>query len=481
MAPDSFPIPPDISFVTIPRILAQFHHLPEHVPLIVEANDAPAQSYDFARGVQAMEYLLKAAPDAPGSYLYRLYIRKWPLWQKAAPLLESGRVVEAIPILVGVLDLDPDCPLTCFQLGFCFRATGEYEKSESFYKKAMMLAPEAGWIHSNLGRTYVLWGHEEQAKEVFWQALQLLPGDSFVLEQLEALGELVRLSDEPEHPGTARFVKRADFEKKVALEIRQRKDPREILNLGFSLLEDKLWDLAEECFERVRELDPDASSSLLGLGMVHLHRDHPAEAERWFLEYLDLEPESASGHLNLFKAELALDHPEEAWEHLLTAVRLNPNHAGALEQMARFLCDTEREEEAVTRLREIAEENPEIAGPWKVLAGIYNESGEQEEELKAWEQGHQRFAEDPEILVGYTAALGQAGRPDEVVNLLAPRAEKLPFELMVNLVVALGRTGKREESRVQIKRFLENKALSRQDRQRAEEFLAEWDKQSGLS
>jgi len=152
-------------------------------------------------------------PDAPGSYLYRLYIRKWPFWQKAAPLLESLRVAEAIPVLVGVLDLDPDCPLTCFQLGFCFRATGEYEKSETFYKKAMMLAPEAGWIHSNLGRTYVLWGHEEQAKEVFWQALQLLPGDSFVLEQLEALGELVRLSDEPDHPETGRFVKRADFEK----------------------------------------------------------------------------------------------------------------------------------------------------------------------------------------------------------------------------------------------------------------------------
>jgi tetratricopeptide (TPR) repeat protein len=481
MAPDSFPIPSDISFVTIPRVLAQFHHLPEHVPLLAEENTTPTQNYDFARGVQAMEYLLDAAPDAPGSYLYRLYVRKWPFWQKAAPLLESGRVVEAIPLLVGVLDIDPDCPLTCFQLGFCFRATGEYEKSESFYKKAMMLAPDAGWIHSNLGRTYVLWGHEEQAKEVFWQAIKLLPGDSYVLEQLEALGELVRLSDEPERPGTARFVKRVDFEKKVALEIRQRNNSREILNLGFSLLEDKLWNLAEECFERARELNPDASSSLLGLGMVHLHRDHPAEAERWLLEYLDLEPESASGHLNLFKAELALDHPEEAWEHLLTAVRLNPNHAGALEQMARFLCDTEREKEAVTRLQEIAKENPEMAGPWKVLAGIYNESGEKEEELKAWEQGHQRFAEDPEILVGYTAALGQAGRPEEVVNLLEHRADKLPFELMVNLVVSLGRMGKRKEARGWIKRFTENETVSHQDRQRAVDFLSEWDKQVGLS
>jgi tetratricopeptide (TPR) repeat protein len=481
MVPDPSSLPSDISFVTIPRVLAQFHHLPEHVPLILEEDATPPEGYDFAKGVQAMKYLLEASPDAPGSYLYRLYARKWPLLQRAAPLLDSGRVAEAIPLLIGVLDVDPDCPLTCFQLGFCFRVTGEYEKSEEFYKKALTLAPDAGWIHSNLGRTYVLVGRLEEAKEVFWQALQLLPGDAFVLEQLESLGELVRLSNDAGHPDTARYVKRAEFEKKVAAEVKKRTEPREVLNLGFSLLEDKLWDLAEECFERARELDPNASPALLGLGVAHLHRGHPAEAERWLLEYLDREPESVSGHLNLFKVELALDHPEDAWEHLLTAVRLNPGHAGALGQMVRFLTDAGRVEEAVMRLREIAKEQPGSVPPWKALAGLYNESGEREEELKAWEQAFQRASEDPEVLVGYTAALGADGRPEEVEKLLTPRAEKLPFELMVNLVVALGRMRKKAEARGVIQAFSKRPDLGPQDRQRAGEFLAEWDKQEGAS
>jgi len=479
MASDPSSLPSDIAFVTIPRVLAQFHHLPEHVPLIVEEDVTPPEGYDFAKGVQAMKYLLEAAPDAPGSYLYRLYLRKWPLWQRAAPLLESGRVVEAIPLLVGVLDVDPDCPLTCFQLGFCFRATGEYEKSESFYKKALTLAPEAGWIHSNLGRTYVLSGRPEEAKEVFWQALQLLPGDSFVLEQLESLGELVRLSDVAGQSDTARYVKRADFEKKVAVEVRKRTDPREVLNLGFSLLEDKLWDLAEECFERARELDADASPALLGLGVAHLHRGHPAEAERWFMEYLDREPESVSGHLNMFKVELALDHPEDAWEHLLTAVRLNPGHAAALEQMVRFLTEAGRVEEAVMRLRDISKTQPELVPPWKALARLYNESGERSEELKAWEEAYRLSAEDPEVLVGYTAVLGADDRPEEVEKLLTPRAEKLPFELMVNLVVALGRMDKKAEARGVIKTYSERPDLGRTERQRVEEFMKEWDRQGG--
>jgi tetratricopeptide (TPR) repeat protein len=185
--------------------------------------------------------------------------------------------------------------------------------------------------------------------------------------------------------------------------------------------------------------------------------------------------------LNLFKVELALDHPEEAWEHLLTAVRLNPNHVGALEQMALFLKDTDRREEAVTRLRGVIQEHPEISTPWKVLAGLYNESGERLEELKTWEEAYRCFAEDPEILVGYTAALGLAGRPEEVVEILSPRIEKLPFELMVNLVVALGRMGRRVEAREQIKRFSGRDSLSQQEHQRAEEFLAGWDKQAGAS
>ncbi len=476
MASDPSSIPPDIVFVTIPRALAQFHHLPEHVPLIVEEDAKPPQGYDFNQGVVAMRRLLEEAPDAPGSYLYRLYVRKWPLWQKAAPMLETGRVAEAIPVLVSVLDVDPDCPLTCFQLGFCFRATGEYEKSESFYKKALTLAPDAGWIHSNLGRTYAVWGKEEEAKEVFWQALQLLPGDSFILEQLQALGELVRINDDPSRPETARYVKRVDFEKKVAAEVRTRKDPREVLNLGFSLLEDGLWDLAEDCFERVRELDSEESSTLLGLGIAHLHREKPAEAERWLLEYLEREPESVSGHLNLFKVELALDHPEDAWEHLLTAVRLSPGHMGALGQMSRFLVDAGRPEEAATRLRSLAKANPTLAAPWVTLARLYNETQEVGEEIKAWEEAYRIDKDDPEILVGYTAALGQDHRPQEVVRLLEPKAGQLPFELTVNLAVALGHQGKKAEGRERLQAYVQRPGLSESERERVRDLIAEWDK-----
>ena len=80
------------------------------------------------------------------------------------------------------------------------------------------------------------------------------------------------------------------------------------------------------------------------------------------------------------------------------------------------------------------------------MARLFGDSGEGEEEREAWEDAFRRAPEDPEVLVGYTASLGQQGRAEDVVKLLTPRAEKLPFELTVNLVVALGRLERREEA-----------------------------------
>ena len=474
MPNDDSSVPQDVVFITIPRTLASFHHLPEHVPLLSEDGGTRNGGYNFADGVKAMKRLLEASPDVPGSYLYRLYVRKWPLWQQAAPLLEAGRVVEAIPILVEALDLDPDCPLTCFQLGYCFRATGEHEKSVSFYEKALTFSPDAGWIHSNLGRTYEAWGKEEEARTAFWKALDFLPGDSYVLERLEALGDLVRLGEGTEGDDRVRYVKRSDFARKVAEEVKRRTDPAELLSLGFNLLNDRLWDLAEDCFERVRELDEKSAKALLGLGIAHLSRNHPAEAERWLVEYLDLEPESVAGHLNLFKVYLALEKNEEAWDHLVSAVRLDPDHRGALEQMTRYLVEADRREEAVTRLREMGEASPRAVSPWVILARLYSESGDAEHERECLVEAHRRKPGDDGILLALTAVLGGMNRAQEVLDLLAPRRDGLPFELTVNLALALGQAGRRDEGRRVLEAFRSRPGTTEADRGRADEILGQW-------
>ncbi|HET9869127.1 MAG TPA: hypothetical protein VFR02_01340, partial [bacterium] len=108
-SPDPGGIPPEITFIALPEALAQFHHLPPHVPLWVHREkDAKAKGYDFEEGAHVMEELLRAAPRVPGAYLFQLFVKKWGKLKDVQSLIQARRVAEAIPPLVEILELDPE-------------------------------------------------------------------------------------------------------------------------------------------------------------------------------------------------------------------------------------------------------------------------------------------------------------------------------------------------------------------------------------
>jgi len=465
-------IPDHITFISLPSALAQFHHLPEHVPLRTDRlEEAREKGYPFAEGVSAMEEVLQANPQVPGSYLFRLFIDKWSRWRDAEKLLASGRLTEAIQTLVGILEIDPDCPLTCFQLGFCFRATDELEKSESFYKKALTLAPDAGWIYSNLGRTYQAMGQTRAAAEVYWKALEKLPNDLFVLEQLEALGEIVGLPPDEKEPGVRSYMKRVDYEDKIRKTLESLSDAGEILKLGWTALQGCLWDVAVSCFERIRSDFSEvtkAEDAELGLGIALLHLGREEEAERWLRGYLDKNPDSAAGHLNLFKAYLLLQEDERAWEEIQAAAMLSPGNHEVLQQLFAFFEKTGRDEEGMEILKCLERENPKVAAPLLLQAKFQDEKGDWKKAEELLREALRREPEEETVLLYYSSALGRRERFEDVIRLLQARKEKPTFSLTVNLVLALRRMGRGAEAQTLLEEFKDRKDVPSLDRLRAE-------------
>lgn len=471
-------VPPEITFISLPKALAQFHHLPLHVPVwLHRQEEMEKKGYDFNEGAQVMEELLEAAPGVPGAYLYHLFVKKWPHLRQVTPYFESGRIAEAIPKLVEVLDIDPECPLTSFQLGYCFRATGELEKSESFYKKALRMAPEAGWIYSNLARTYQAMGDKPKAVEAFWKALELLPGDQFVLEQLIGLGELFVIPTQGEKGEVvAAFVKRADYEKKMAEAVEKEKNPQALAQLGWRLLKDRLTDLACRCFEKAHGLKKDLTEVLLGLGTAHLEAGRIHEAERFLLEYLDENPDSATAHLNLFKAYLAGGETDLAWDEILTAVRLEPGRLEALKQLYYLFLQTDRKQEGMELMDRMALEHPANSAPLLVKAWALTEEGQWPEARQALDEALARSPHNEEILLFLTSELGKRGQREELIQVLQAETEPLPLSLTINLALAYSQTGRLEEGRKVLKVFLERPALEPLDRERAKAILKEFEK-----
>jgi tetratricopeptide (TPR) repeat protein len=476
--PNAAGIPPEMTFIALPESLAQFHHLPNHVPVWAHhEKEAKIKGYDFEEGAHVMEELLQAAPRVPGAYLFQLFVRKWPKLKEVQPLIQARRIAEAIPPLVEILDIDPECPLTCFQLAYCFRKTGELEKAETLYLKASRLAPKAGWIYTNLGRTYQALGDRIKAVESYWKALELLPGDLYVMEQLVDLGELYALPAGADGEISQSFLKRSDYETKMKKEIESHQDSESLLELGWQLLQEKLPGLSISCFEKIQRIHPHQAESLLGLGIARLTLGQYREAEGFLVSYLDEHPESATGHLNLFKVYLALEEFDLAWDEIQTAVRLDPDRLEVLQQFFLFFEETQREEEGLEWMDRLAQQHPRSFAPALVKAQFFVSQGRWEEAEPAILQALKQSPRHEEILLYYSAQLGKRGLNQQIIDLLESQEGTLPFSLIINLSLAYRNAGKFSESQTILKNFLKTPGLSVLDQQRTQVILKELERE----
>ncbi|HVM33579.1 MAG TPA: tetratricopeptide repeat protein [bacterium] len=472
-------VPPEITFIALPEALAQFHHLPSHVPVWVHREkEAKAKGYDFEEGAHVMEELLRAAPRVPGAYLFQLFVKKWAQLKEVQPLIQARRVAEAIPALVKILDLDPECPLTCFQLAYCFRKTGELEKAESLYLKAARLAPQAGWIYTNLGRTYQGLGQASKAVEAYWRALELLPGDLYVMEQLVDLGELYASPGAVEEGRPQSFLRRVDYEKSMNQQIDQKKDAPALMELGWRLLQEKLANLAVRAFEKARQFPDAGAEPLLGLGVARLSQGQYREAEDCLVRFLDEHPESPTAHLNLFKVYLALEELDLAWDEIQTAVRLDPDRLEALQQLFFFFEQTQREEEGLQWMDKLCDQHPRSFAPLLVKAQYYVARDHWAQAEAMLLSALKRSPRNEAILIYYSAELGKRGLNQAIVDLLESQEGTLSFALTINLSLAYRNAGKFSESQTILKNYLKTPGLPPVVQQRAQVILRELEKET---
>lgn len=446
------PIPEGLTFVVLPEGFAQFHHLPRHVPLPVALqSDFESRGYPFEEGLGAMRRVLEEAPGTPGAALYARFVAKWPHLKAGEERLRAGRPAEAVPALLAALEADPECPLAHFHLGACFRASGDLDQAETFYRRSHELAPEAGWTAAALGRLFEERGEDRKAAEAYLEALRRLPGDAFLLSRLHALGEAFPVRSSSDPPGALVYVRRKGYEKLLREELSKLKDGNSLSAFGRKRLGEGLLELAHEAFERARVLDPGSTEPLLGLGECLLAAGKPEEAERWLAEVLNREPGSAMAHHLHFECRLALGDADGAWEALRRAVELDPGNADRLELWYALYREAGRAGEGMEELEALSAAHPEETALLLLLGRARREAGDVEGALAALEEARRRAPEDEAVLVALTSLLGEGGRAAEAEALLSGR--RLSFALSVNRAAALHQLGRKEEAQEALQPF----------------------------
>ena len=183
--------------------------------------DIKTKGYDFPEGAHVMEELLKAAPRIPGAYLFQLFVKKWNKLKEVQPLIQARRIAEAIPFLMEILDLDPECPLTCFQLAYCFRKTeGEsLEKSRDPLSQGRAFSPPSRMDLHQFGPHLSGFEQRRQGRGSVVEGAGTFARRSLRDGTAGGFRRALRLALGEEDGRNQAFMRRSDYEKKMNQEI----------------------------------------------------------------------------------------------------------------------------------------------------------------------------------------------------------------------------------------------------------------------
>ena len=116
------------------------------------------------------------------------------------PMLQSGRLREALPYLEALSKQTPEDAQVLYNLGICYSELGQFDEAIIRLKRAVNLAPKHVHAWVGIGTAYYRLRKPEPAMEAFSKALEINPGDPYVRRNLGGmLTALGRPSEAVQH------------------------------------------------------------------------------------------------------------------------------------------------------------------------------------------------------------------------------------------------------------------------------------------
>jgi len=161
----------------------------------------------------------------------------------------------------------------------------------------------------------------------------------------------------------------------------------------------------------------------MSLGVAQLQQEKFAVAEGTLKGARNLLPENPFPSLHLAKCYKGQGKPDDERAAIEHAILVQPNSVDAWAVLFVHVRDAQGEAAAISAVTELAEAetNKKSAAPFVAIQGIFAGQEESRDKALVWAQkAVERNSADPLALISLSALLGQSGKIDEIVNLLAP-------------------------------------------------------------
>ena len=406
-----------------------FFGLPHRIPWPTDVDPAVANNAPFE-----IEHMLRAI-GAMGAEL----TEPWKSFDRAAqhldPLadaIDDAESTEAGALLAQFEELHPGTAFGLFHRGTVARLEGREEDAIALFRAATEKTPNIGAIWNNLGVMHAMRGQRDEALAAFKKTLEISPNDRTALEGLAQLRAVIKLLRDPNDPASAAFVDPQTFAKMVAQQLQQVvNDPDQLLAQGEHLLQQGFApELGLQALQRAHALRPTDRRAVFGLTAAYRMAGQLDQARATIEPYTVQVPTDPEGFFHL--AQLCSATGDAAGEAtaLDAVLALDPNAQAPL--AIRFgLTQTEHDPKKEQALVKFGEERKSWMA-FILASNIARKRGDSPAAVKWAERAHEIAPDSEDVLLHYTAVLGDARGFEKLVSVIKPKIDSGKFSKRVD-------------------------------------------------
>ena len=406
-----------------------FFGLPHRIPWPPDIDPAVANRDPFE-----VEHLLRAiesmGPEAADPW--KSFHRGSQHLDDFAEALESSEIVRAYESLDAFDEAHPGTAFALFHRGSLARLEGQDAEAVSFFKAAGEKTPNAAAIWNSLGVVEGMRGERDAAVAAFRKALAIAPQDKTALEGLAQSRELVKLLRNANDPNSAIYMDLPNFRQMAAKQIQQlANNPDQSLNYGEQLLREGFApDEGLQALKQAYALRPADPRTVFALTAGYRAKGDLEAARATIAPYTEQHPDDPQGFFLL--AQICHAAGDEAGENraLDRVIEIDPNAQAALG--IRF--ELGAEEHNPAKEEELAQFGAK-RDSWMayiLASNIARQRGDPKPAVKWAERAYALAPENEDVLLHYTAALGEARDFEKLVSVIKPQVESGKFTKRLN-------------------------------------------------
>ncbi len=423
----------------------EFFGLPNRIPWPANLDPALANSDPFEMNhlLDAVESMGADAPEPWGRFL-----KASEHLDEFGEAVQNSEIVRAYELLEKFDEQFPGTAFALYHRGSLSRLEGDDEGAVELFQQAVEKAPRGVAIWNSIGVVNATQGKRDEAVAAFKKALEVSPQDRTALEGLVQMRELVKLLRNANDPNSAFYMDLPTFNQMAMRQVQQLvNDADQLMGYGEQLLrEGYAPEAGLAAMQRAATLKPDDARAVIGLTMAYRTQEKLDEARATITPFTEKHPEDPRGFFFLAQICNAQGDAEGEAKALDRVLELDPNAQAPLG--IRFkLNDAEHDPAKEAELARWAEERKSWMA-YILASNVARKRGDVKPAVKWAEKAYALAPDVEDVLLHYTATLGEARDFQKLVSVIKPQVDSGKFSKRLNWNYAqvLQQTGLTEDA-----------------------------------